>query len=103
MVDRQYAHLIEIDGFLERLHKAEAELAVFFADGVAIDLDVFDGPRDVTLAGPNPVSDHARAKHVADQFVALTIPDKQRGAGTAAAVNLEEILLFVAGDLNFIL
>ena len=28
MIDRQQAHLVEIDGFFERLHEAEAELAI---------------------------------------------------------------------------
>ena len=53
--------------------------------------------------GPDPVPDHARAQHVGDELVALAIPDKQRGTRTAAAVDLQEVLLLVAGDLNFVL
>ena len=56
MIDRHQARLIEINRFLQRLHKTEAELAIFFADGIAIDLDVFDRPRNVALVGPDPVS-----------------------------------------------
>ena len=103
MIDRHHAHLIEVNGFLQRLHEAEAEVAVFFANGVAIDLDVFDRPRDVALPRPNPVSDHARAQHVGNQFVALAIPNKQRWTRTAAAVDLEKILLPVARNIDFVL
>ena len=49
------------------------------------------------------MADHARTQHVGDQFVALAIPDKQRRAGTAAAVDLGEVLLPVARNIYFIL
>ena len=37
MIHRQQLHLIEIDDFLQRLHEAEAELAVFLRTAVAVD------------------------------------------------------------------
>src|ERR1700692_2416097 len=88
MIDRQHSYLVEVDSFLEWFHEAEAELAIFLADGIAIDFDVLDGARNVALPGPHPVSNHARAEHVGDKFIALTIPHKQRRARTAAAINL---------------
>src|ERR1022692_1410568 len=103
MIDGQNTDLIEVDSFLQRLHEAEAELAVFLANGVVLNLDVLDRPRSVALPGPNPVPDHARAQHVGDELVAFAIPYKQRRAGTAAAVDLEKILLFIASDVDFIL
>src|ERR1700730_11589572 len=103
MIHRQHAHLIEVDGLLQRLHEAEAEVPVFFADGVTINLDVFHGARDVALSGPDPVSYYTGPQHVGDEFVALAIPHKQRWTGTAAAVDFEEVLLLVAGDLDFVL
>ncbi len=103
MIDRHQAHLIEVYGFFERLHEAEAEPAVFFADGVALDLDEFDRPGNIALSGADPVSHNACAEHVCDKFVTLAVPSKERRAGTAAAVDLHEVLLLVAGDLDFVL
>ncbi len=76
MIDCQNTHLIEVHRFLQRFHKAEAEIAVFLADGVSIDLDVLDRTRNVALPRPNPVPDYACAQHVGDKFVALAIPHK---------------------------
>src|SRR6476661_9033621 len=53
--------------------------------------------------GADPVSDDSGAEHVGDELVVLAIPCKERGAGAAAAVDLEVILLLVPGNLNFIL
>ncbi len=64
MIDRQQLYLIEIHGLFERLHEAETELAIFFSNGLAINLDVFRRSRNVALAGANPVSDHSSAEHV---------------------------------------
>ena len=103
MVHGQQLHLIEIDRFFQRLHETETEFAVFFAHRVAGDLDVFRRPRNVALAGPNPVPDHARAQHVSHQFVVGAVPNKQRRTGTAAAVHFEEAVVFHSGNLDFIL
>ena len=127
MIDREQAHLIEVDGFFERFHEAEAEKTgvgprtsdlsqpvladvrglrsevAFLPNHVAIDLDVFDGAGDVALVGTDPVSDDAGAEHVGDEFVALAVPDEEGGAGAAAAVDFEVVLLLVAGDLDFVL
>ena len=103
MIDGEQPHLVEVDGFFQRLHEAEAELAVLLANRIAIDLYELDGSRNVPLVGTDPVSDYAGTEHVGDELVALAIPYEQRGAGAAAAVDLEEVLLLVAGNLNFIL
>src|SRR5258706_7769628 len=113
MIDREHAHLIQVNGFLQRLHEAEAEsrrrsLVVgrwqnLLPHHSPIDLDVFDRTRHVALAGANPVSNHARAQHIGHKLVTLAVPYKQRGAGTAAAVDLEKVLLLVAGHLDFVL
>src|SRR4051794_19065310 len=66
-------------------------------------LDVFDWTRNVSLAGSNPVSDHCSAQHVGNELIPLAVPSEERGTGTAAAVNFEEILLLVSRDLNFVL
>jgi hypothetical protein len=73
-------------GYGERLHEAEAELTVLLANGVAVNLDVFGGARNVVQTGANPMADDAGAEHVANQFVTRSIPNKQSRAGTAAAV-----------------
>ena len=49
------------------------------------------------------MSDNGRAQQVGDEFIALAVPHEQRGAGTAAAVDLEKIVLLVACNLDFIL
>ena len=49
------------------------------------------------------MSDHARAQHVGNQFVALAIPHKQSRTGAAAAVDLGDVLLPVARDIDFVL
>src|SRR5580704_9081411 len=67
MVHRQQFHLIEIDSFFQRLHETETELAFFFSNRVARDLDVFRRPRNVALVGSNPVADHARAQHISNE------------------------------------
>ena len=90
MVHGQQLHLVEIDGLFQRLHEPETELAVFLANRVARNLDVFRGARNVTLVGPDPVADYARAQHVADQFVVRAVPGEQGGAGTAPAVHFQE-------------
>src|ERR1700728_2301008 len=103
MIDREHARLIEINRSLQRLREAEAELAVFLANRVAINLDVLDRPRNIALAGPYPVSNHARAQHVGHQFVTLAIPHKQRWTRATTAIHLGKVLLLVASDIDFIL
>ena len=103
MIDRQQFYLIEINSFFQRLHEAEAELAVFLANRVAMNFDVFRRPRNVALVRPNPVADHARAQHVADQLVVRAIPDEKCGTGTAAAIDFQEVLFFQPGNSDFIL
>ena len=49
------------------------------------------------------MANDARAKHVGDKLVALAIPGKESRARTAAAVDFENVLLPVAGDVDFIL
>ncbi len=114
--------MIEVDGFFERLHETEAEAAgsalhlgrgqfgevcglkpdVDLSRESSRNLDVLNRSRNVALVRADPVADHARAQHVGDEFVALAVPDEQRRTRTAAAVDLEEVLLLVAGDLNFV-
>src|SRR6266436_2023978 len=88
MIDRQQLHLVEINRLFERLHKPEAELAISLADRVAIELNVFRWTSDVPFIRPDPVSDNARAQHVADELIVLAVPHKERGAGRAAPVDL---------------
>ena len=103
MIDREQLDLIKVDRFFKRLHEAEAELAVFFDDCAAINLDVLGRARDVALVRADPVSNDARAEHVADELVMMAIPDEERGTGAAAAIDLEIFLLAVASDFDFIL
>ena len=103
MIDRQQLYLIEVNCLFERLHEAEAELAIFFANGVAIDFYVFRGARNVALAGAYPVADDASAEHVSDELVAFTVPNEKRGAGTATAVNFHVFLFAIGGYFDFIL
>ena len=113
MIDGEQAHLIEVDSFFEWLHEAEAQgrrwslvagrWRNFLFDHSAIDLYIFHRTGNVALVGADPVADDACAQHVGDELVALAIPDKQRGAGAAAAIDLEELLFFVAGDVDFVL
>ena len=76
MVHGQQAHAIKIDNFLHRLHEAEAELAVFFLNYVAIDLDILGGARDIALSRPNPMTHHASAEHIGHKFIMRAIPDE---------------------------
>ena len=66
VIDGNDLHLIQVHSFFERLHKAEAELAVFFANRIAINLDVFGGARNITLAGADPMSNDTRSEHVSN-------------------------------------
>ena len=61
MVDREQLYLVEINRFFQGFHEAEAELAIFFANGVAIYFYVFRGAWNVALAGADPVSNYASA------------------------------------------
>src|SRR5882724_11935848 len=74
MVHRQKLYLIEVDGFFERFHEAETELAVLLAQRSARHFEVLRGPWKVTLVGPNPVPNHARAQHVSNQLVVGAVP-----------------------------
>src|ERR1700726_4187905 len=47
MIDGEQFHLIEINGFFERLHEAETQLAIFFAERSAVELDGFGGASDI--------------------------------------------------------
>src|SRR4029077_2807046 len=91
------------NSFLEWLHETETELAAFFANRAARHFDVFRRPRNVALIGPNPVADHARTQHVSDQFIVGAVPREQGGTGTAAAIHLQEAVVFQSGNLNFVL
>src|ERR1700690_795747 len=67
MIHRQQLRLVKIDRFLERLHKSETELSIFFSKRVTLDLDRFRRPGNVALdlarASTNPVSNNPRAQH----------------------------------------
>src|SRR5579862_8047303 len=76
MIHREQSHLIEVNGFFQRLHEAKAELAILFANRISIKFYVFHGTRNVALSRPNPVPDDSRTKHVCDKLVPLTIPYK---------------------------
>src|SRR5580692_1287978 len=95
--------LIQIHGFFKRFHEAKAELAIFFSNGLAINLDVLGWPRNIALAGPDPVSDNSRTEHVPDQLVTCAVPNKKGGAGTSATVDLHELLFAIGGDFDFVL
>src|SRR5580693_5143210 len=73
------------------------------ANHAAVDLDPLHGTWNVALSRPDPVADYTCAQHVGHEFVALTVPDKKRRAGTAPAINLEEVLLLVACDIDLVL
>ena len=49
------------------------------------------------------MADDSGAEHVRDELVVLAVPGEERGTGTAATVDLEELLALVAGDFNFVL
>src|SRR5208282_1422690 len=107
MIDGQQLHLIEIDRLFERLHEAETELAIFFAERGTIELNGFgrtsDIAFDVSFIRCDPVSDDARTEHVADEFVVRTIPSEERRTRAAAAIHLGKVLHLVGSDFNFIL
>ena len=66
MINRQQFHLVEINSLLEWLHEAEAELAIFRAELVAVEFDVLGGTRNIAFTRPDPVADNAGAQHVAN-------------------------------------
>ena len=120
MIDRHQSHLIEVNGFFQRFHETKTEsrvprrcccgicsdragiLIVSLSDHLAVDLYELNWPRNVALARPNPVTDHAGTQHIGDKLVALTVPYKERRTGTAAPVDLKKILLLVASYMNFV-
>src|SRR5579871_2490292 len=103
MINRQKLDLIEIHRLFQRLHEAKAELSVFSSDRVAINFDVLSRSWNVSLARPDPVPHHSRAKHVGHELVLVPIPDKKRRTRTAAAVDLHELVLAIGGEFDFIL
>ena len=56
--------------------RRQSLVTVLLPNHPAINLDPLHRPRNVALAGPDPVADHARAQHVGDELVALAIPHK---------------------------
>ena len=103
MIDRQQTRLIEVNGFFQWLHEAEAQLAVFLSDRAPINLDVFGGTRNIAFVGCDPVSHDTRAKHVVDQLVMLAVPHKQSRTRTAAPIDLQVLLLLIGGYFDFVL
>ena len=103
MIDGEQLHLVEINGFFQWLHEAEAEFAVFLAERVAVEFDVFRRPSDVAFPGRYPMPDNSGTEHVADEFVVRAVPDKERWTGGAAAVDLQKVLHFVGGNFDFVL
>src|ERR1700688_4804552 len=84
MIDGQQLDLIEINRFFERLHEAEAQLAIFFLNRASVDFDRLRWTGDVALylavLSRDPVADDARAEHVADELIFFTIPCEERRA-----------------------
>src|SRR5579859_5946622 len=78
MVDGEQADLIEIIKFLLGLDEAKSQLAVFQLDVGTIDLEIFRGIRDISLAGADPVADDSRADNVCDKLKCVAIPRKQK-------------------------
>jgi hypothetical protein len=102
VVHGQQLHLIQVDCFFQRLHEAEAELAIFLAD-VAVDLDVLRGAWNIALPRPNPVADYAGADHVIHEFIVAPVPHEQRGTGAAAAIEFEIVLGLISRDFDLVL
>src|ERR1017187_7774221 len=107
VINGEEFHLIEVHRFFQRLHETKTQLAISFAKRVAVELDGFGRTSnvalDVVFSGCDPVSNHARAQHVADELVFVAVPSEKRRTGTAAAVHFQKILTLVGGDFDFIL
>src|SRR5271156_5172774 len=111
MIDGEQLHLIEINRLFEGLHEAEAQLAIFFAQRSAVELDGFgracdvpdDAALDIAISRRDPVSDDACTEHVADKFVVRPVPREERWTGAAAADEFSDVLQLVGSDSNFIL
>src|SRR5579863_8206445 len=103
MIDGHELYLVKIDRFFQRLHEPETELAVFLSNRIAVNFDVFRRPGNIALPGPYPVSDDARAEHVPDQLIALSIPNEKGGARTSTAIDFHKFLFAIARDFHFVL
>src|SRR3954447_1966866 len=103
MIDGQQFNSIQVNRFFQRLHKAEAKLAVLSNHRVTIDLDVLRWTGDVALVWSDPVSDDARAQHVADQLIVIPVPNEERRTRTAAAIDLQKFLLAFARNFDLVL
>ncbi len=103
MIDGQQPNLIEVNGFFHRFHEAEAKQTIARANAAGADLQIFVGIRNVAFPGRDPVADHTGANHVGDEFILVTVPRKQNRAGTAATIQFADAVLFVCGEIDFVL
>src|ERR1700691_1202150 len=118
MIDREKSYLIEINRLLQWFHETKTKrcmprpclgavcrdrarpehvegagvLTFLLPNHVAIDLHILHWSWKIALPGSNPMPHHARAQHVCNKFVSLTIPHKQSRTRTAPPVDLGEFL-----------
>src|ERR1022692_3183968 len=86
MIDGEQLHLVEVNGLFQRLHEAETQLAIFFAERSTVKLDGFGRPSNISSTPPfprrDPVPDDPCAEHTPDGLKARAAPRKERGPRT---------------------
>src|SRR5690348_12657554 len=103
MIDGEQPDLIEVDGLFHRLHKTETENAVARPRAPGGNFQIFVGIGNVALVGSYPMADDAGTNHVGNEFVLVSVPGKQNGAGAAAAVELGDLLKLARLKVDFVL
>ncbi len=90
MVDRNQPNLVEKVHLFHRFPKTQAEISSARAQLRAFHLDPLIGIGIVFCRGRNPVTNDRGANHIGDEFISLSVPGKQRGAGASPAVQFRE-------------
>ena len=103
MIDSHQPHLVEINRFFHRLHKAETQQAVPRLHAAPSHLQVFVRIGHVSLPGRNPMAHHPRPNHVRDEFILAPIPCKQNRARTSAPIQFRNAVHLFCRQVYFVL
>ena len=74
MINRQQAHLVEINRLFHRLEEPKTQHSVARLHAARRHLQILVRIGNVAFSRRNPMAYHARADHVGDEFVFMPVP-----------------------------
>ena len=103
MIDGQQPHLVEIHRLFHRLKEPEAEHSLAWFHALRGNFQVFVGIGNIALSRRDPMAHDTRPDHVGNEFIFMSVPGKQNGAGTPAPVQLRDGVLLLRHEIHFVL